>query len=268
MAGLFSNTCQDCRSTVAPHRPAIVAMISRTALINGADLTALEHSVQSIVEVRRYEKDELVRLLVDGWCSAVDSAFDRDMPDSNEEKALADFVKYFSLPSSLLDEHGHFTRLVKAAVIREALDGKLPKRMDVSGNLPFNLKKSEEIVWVFEKVKYFENQTRTQYLGGSRGVSIRIGRGLYYRVGEFRGERIQSLRNVHADTGLLAVTSQHIYFHGPSKAFRIPYSKIVSFEPFADGFGLNRDALTAQPQTFETGDGWFVYNLVTNLARR
>ena len=28
-----------------------------------------------------------------------------------------------------------------------------------------------------------------------------------------------------------------------------------------------RDAQTAKPQTFRTGDGWFPYNLVTNLAQ-
>ena len=34
-----------------------------------------------------------------------------------------------------------------------------------------------------------------------------------------------------------------------------------------DGFGLMRDAQTAKPQSFRTGDGWFAFNLATNLAR-
>ena len=28
-----------------------------------------------------------------------------------------------------------------------------------------------------------------------------------------------------------------------------------------------REAQTAKPQTFRTGDGWFPYNLATNLAQ-
>ena len=28
-----------------------------------------------------------------------------------------------------------------------------------------------------------------------------------------------------------------------------------------------RDAQTAKPQVFRTGDGWFAYHLVTNLAQ-
>ena len=45
------------------------------------------------------------------------------------------------------------------------------------------------------------------------------------------------------------------------------YDKIVDFEPYSDGFGIMREAQTAKPQFFRTGDGWFAYNLATNLAR-
>ena len=45
------------------------------------------------------------------------------------------------------------------------------------------------------------------------------------------------------------------------------YRRTVSFEPYRDGSGIMRDAQTAKPQTFVTGDGWFVYNLATNLAQ-
>ena len=41
----------------------------------------------------------------------------------------------------------------------------------------------------------------------------------------------------------------------------------MSFDPYDDGFGIMRDAQTAKLQTFRTGDGWFPYNLVTNLAQ-
>jgi hypothetical protein len=93
-------------------------------------------------------------------------------------------------------------------------------------------------------------------------VSIRIAKGLYYRTGAFKGERVQT-----SDTGPLSVTNKHIYFAGPSKRFRIAYNKIVAFEPFSDGIGVQRDAQTARPQLFATGDGWFTYNLITNLAQ-
>jgi hypothetical protein len=42
---------------------------------------------------------------------------------------------------------------------------------------------------------------------------------------------------------------------------------IVGFDPYEHGFGIVRDAQTAKPQTFRTGDGWFVYNVATNPAQ-
>lgn len=139
--------------------------------------------------------------------------------------------------------------------------------MKIDGGLPFNLQKSEKVVWVFQGVNYYEEKTRTRYVGGSHGVSVRIAKGLYYRTGAFKGERVQTSETVHANTGLLGVTNKHIYFAGPSKRFRIAYNKIVAFEPFSHGIGVQRDAQTAKPQSFLTGDGWFTYNLITNLAQ-
>ena len=57
------------------------------------------------------------------------------------------------------------------------------------------------------------------------------------------------------------------YYAGARKKFRVRYDRIVSFDPYNDGFGIMRDAQTAKPQTFRTGDGWFAYNLAVNLAQ-
>jgi hypothetical protein len=65
---------------------------------------------------------------------------------------------------------------------------------------------------------------------------------------------------------MVVITNKHIFFAGPVKALRVPYAKIVSFQPFSNGMGIIRDASNAKAQIFVTGDGWFTYNLVTNLA--
>ena len=103
--------------------------------------------------------------------------------------------------------------------------------------------------------------------GASHGVSIRVARGLYYRPSTFRTKPIEWEETVHAGTGMLGLTTKHIYFAGSRKRFRVRYDKIVAFDPYQDGFGVMRDAQTAKPQTFRTGDGWFPYNLAVNLAQ-
>jgi hypothetical protein len=81
-----------------------------------------------------------------------------------------------------------------------------------------------------------------------------------------KGHSVDRIERIHIDTGLLAITNKNIYFSGEEKGFRIPYAKIVAFHPFDEGVGIIRDTANAKLQIFVTGDGWFTYNLVTNLA--
>src|SRR5690606_10190852 len=115
--------------------------------------------------------------------------------------------------------------------------------------------------------EYLEDKNKRHYVGGSQGVGVRVMKGVYYRIGSFKGEAINTTERVHVDTGILVLTNKHMYFAGPAKSLRLPYSKIVSFQPFSDGVGIIRDAATAKPQIFVTGDGWFSYNLAANLAQ-
>lgn len=207
------------------------------------------------------------RTVVAGWEAAVEAAFADGVLSESEESALVELADRFGLAQDALDGNGAWTRVVQGSVLRDVLDGEIPEKVQVDGHLPFNLQKSERLVWLFRGVNYLEDRTRTRYVGGSQGVSVRVARGLYYRTGAFKGERVQSTETVYADTGLLGATTKHLYFAGPNKGFRIRYDRIVAFEPYSDGIGVQRDAASARPQRFMTGDGWFAYNLVVNLAR-
>ncbi len=209
----------------------------------------------------------LQNLVISGWEKAVELAFDDNILTEQEESVLTKLKEHFSLYQDTLDRNGAFTKVIKGSILRGILEGRIPERINIDGNLPFNLQKTEKIVWVFQDTDYYEEKTRTRYVGGHQGVSIRVAKGLYYRTGGFRGERVQTSETVHADSGLLGITNKHIYFAGSSKRFRIRYDKIVAFEPYSNGIGVQRDAVTAKPQSFATGDGWFTYNLITNLAQ-
>ena len=185
----------------------------------------------------------------------------------DEDNALAKYAAHFGLTQQDLDGNGVQTSLVQAAVIRDVTRGIVPQRQRVNGAVPFNLMKSEQLVWVIQGVDYLETVVRRERRGTSHGVSIRVARGLYYSPRQFRSRPIEWEETVHADTGMLGLTTKHLYFAGARKKFRVRYAKIVSFEPYSDGLGIMRDAQTAKPQTFRTGDGWFAYNLTANLAQ-
>lgn len=244
-----------------------IAMAVRRTLEGSDSLEELDNAIANIQQASVLSLDDRDALLIGCWEKAVHHYLEDGILDVDEEKKLAEFKEHFSLSESALDRNGALTQIVKAAVLREVLSGVIPERMHVNGNLPINLQKGESLVWAFPGSDYLEDKTRRRYVGSSRGVSVRIMKGVYYRVGAFQGQSITDIERVHVDTGCVFVTKKNIYFYGPQKSLRLPYTKIVSFQPFSDGLGVMRDAATAKPQFFITGDGWFTYNLVTNLSQ-
>jgi hypothetical protein len=175
-------------------------------------------------------------------------------------------AKIFGLGQAELDKRGTFTQLTKAAVLRDVFEGKIPDRVHVGG-VGINLQKGEKIAWVFPHAEYFTMKTYRTFVGRSQGVSIRVMKGVYYRTGSFQGRPVEHSQMVSLGGGPLVVTNKNLTFVGPTKAIRIPYGKVVAFEPYSDGIGIQRDAASAKPEIFKTGDGWFTYNLVTNLSQ-
>ena len=228
-----------------------------------AHLTELENALHE-TELSASERRQL---LAQAWEAAVEGSLEDGVLSLDEENALSRYLAHFNLSQADVDGNGAYHSMVQSAVIREAAEGVIPDRLGNIGPVPFNLMKSEQLVWVIDGVDYYEVKTRRERRGTSHGVSIRVAKGLYYRPSTFRSRPVEWEETVHEDTGLLGVTSKHIYFHGRRKRFRIRYDRIVSFEPYSDGIGVMRDAQTAKPQSFLTGDGWFIYNLVTNLAQ-
>ena len=225
-------------------------------------------ALSAALDASDVERRQRQRLLAQAWEAAVDGVLEDGVLALDEEAALVRYLRHFKLSAKEVNVNGAHTNMVKAAVIREAAEGIVPQRQTANFPVPFNLMKSEQLVWLIQNVAYHEVVTRRQRRGHSHGLSIRIAKGLYYRPGVFRSQIHEWEETVHVDTGLMGITSKHIYFHGERKRFRIRYDRIVSFEPYSDGLGVMRDAQTAKPQSFRTGDGWFAYNLVTNLARQ
>lgn len=236
------------------------------AVLNGTESMAELPSVIAGLQKDYGLSDSDIRnLLVHEWERAVEAFLDDGLLVDEEERRLVEFARVSGLELAALPQ---FERVVKSAVLTDLVNGRTPRRFNVPDDLPVNLQRGETAIWACANTAYLEDKTRRQYVGGSQGISVRIMSGVYYRVGAFKGHAIEKTERVHIDDGLLVVTDKNIYFVGPRKSLRIAYSKIVSLEPFSDGIGLHRDAATAKPQIFVTGDGWFTYNLVANLAKQ
>lgn len=200
-----------------------------------------------------------------GLKRALDTAFEDHLLDDDEENALRAYIDRFA-PHGLAREQA-IERLNQGQILRTVCEGNVPDNIEFVGRVPFNLQKSEKLVYVFNDVQYYERMTRTRRTGTSHGVSIRLAKGLYYSPRQFQSQTEEWQETVHRDTGVLGLTTKHIYFRGPEKAFRRPYSKIVSIDYEYDGISYVPDLANAKPQIFRIGDTWFPYNLAVNLAQ-
>ena len=86
------------------------------------------------------------------------------------------------------------------------------------------------------------------------------------RSGQSHGNRVDHSNTAHVDTGVLALTTKQMHFAGQRKAFRVPYEKIASFEPYSDGIKIIQDHVTAKPQFFITQDGWFAAGVIEKIV--
>jgi hypothetical protein len=62
------------------------------------------------------------------------------------------------------------------------------------------LERNERVLYAFSDVAYYTVRTRTQSVGGSQGLSVRLTRGVYYRTGSFKGEPIRTQQQQHEGT--------------------------------------------------------------------
>ncbi len=265
-AGLLRKSHKECEARHSEGQQRIVERATSAAL-GASQSEQVGTEIRTIAEDSYISPEETRALLVKAFQAAIEKSLEDDILTEDEESAITSYRDHFHLGQEDLDVDGAYTKLVKAALLRDVMNGEIPSRVSFEGNLPFNFQKSEQLVWLFQQVPYYEPRTKTTYSGGYSGVSVKVAKGLYWRTGGFRGNPVKHTEMTLIDTGLVGVTNKHVYFTGRVKSFRIKYPKMVSFTPFSDAIEIQRDAASAKPQVFRTGDGWFTYNLITNLAK-
>ena len=237
---------------------------------NGFNKTNLDSLLHSLETTNFITKENLQPLIVSAWKNSVDNTFDDNILSLNEETNLIELKNHFNLTETILNNDNHHTKLVQGATLRDLTEGKIPNRIgnkkQIQSTLPFNFTKKEELIWYFNNVDYLETKLKTRYEGRSSGVSIRVAKGIYFRTSAFKGNPVSYQETNHIDTGTLAITNQNIYFDSNNKTFKIKFDKIIAFKPYSDGVEIQKDGSTSKPQTFVTGDGWFIYNLLTQIA--
>lgn len=122
------------------------------------------------------------------------------------------------------------------------------------GEPPFIFQRGERLFFCDESVRIYETKTETSYKAGSRGVSVRIAKGLSYRIGNSRGKRIQEEVVDFKGIGTVAITTKNLYYLVDDRSVRIPLSKLVSVTQNGNEMELVKEAARPQPITFKFDD--------------
>ena len=202
-------------------------------------------------------------LSVTGFSRAVDAALEDGLVTEAEEERISALKDAFGIRQD--DAPGAFMKVAQANILRSLDAGQLPTNVKL-GDVPILFQKGEQPIWLFNGVTLSRFRTRTSYVGGSQGVSLRVMRGVYYRVGSSRGERVQTSELTEIGRGAVILTTRNLYFVSSAAPARYQLAKIVSVEPFADGFSVTRDGANAKPEFFAMSEPWFAVNAILKTA--
>ena len=113
-------------------------------------------------------------------------------------------------------------------------------RVTELSNVPVMLKKNEIAYLHLQNIRLIEERTRRQFSGGSRGISVRVMKGVSFRVGAFKGESVPVTENKVLDTGDFVITNSRVIFSGTSKGVAFPITKIIGMEEWANAITITR----------------------------
>lgn len=217
-------------------------------------------------------------LVLTGLDQMIDKALEDEVLTDEESHRIVTLADTFGIEGTDEDFELTAKKLKKANILRLLANGEKPAEIRVEGLTGLNVESGEIVVYIFNAVTRFAQQTRTQYVGRSQGVSVRIMRGVYYRVGAFKGEPIKTKETKIDGFGDLIITDRNVFFNdvvGGTGVAKISIRKIAAVQPCPNGIIVTRDTVNPKPITFEFADGpkappapeeaAFAANLITKL---
>ena len=118
-----------------------------------------------------------------------------------------------------------------------------------TGNIPMSMKQEESPIILKKKEKLYItlanislSEPRAVRTGGYGGPSVRLAKGLTFRVGGFKAESHEELRNI--DQGTFTLTDKRIVFSGSKKTINVNLNKVISINPYSDGISITREGFS------------------------
>jgi len=266
--GWFSDAHEDCTRKVTQ---GIESLKSRVAdsIVQGKQYGDTKAELEKISNESFIPKSESLVALKEGWIRGAQQRSIAQPISDSEFSAISDFYRDAGLTQDEMRKTPGFRAMVFSYLIWTVLHDQV---QPYDGPIHFNLQSGETAVFGIANVLLSEQSTKSTYVGGYSGVSVRIARGVYYHVGGTRGHREESSGLQEVDYGDFLMTTKAVYFGGTEKGvnFRLPFNQIVRFQPYSDAVGVcknnGKEKLFAPQHVSDSG--WFLFNVLQALAAR
>ena len=266
-AGFLSKYHKKCQQAKSDAWQSLLYEIE-TAIVEGSDLGTLKSKIISTCKSSFIDSNEIKDLMAMGFNNAVKRFLEDGVLSREEEESATLFKSHFNLTSEDLNYNDAFNTMVKASVLREVLNGNFTDGMEqMEWIAPFNFQDEEKLIWLFNDVKYYENNTRAQHRGGFSDMHIKLDNEIYFRKSSFSGRSLQTDEMIFKDTGSFGITSEHVYFLGENY-FNVEISQLMAWYGYEDGLSIKTTGMDTSSYVFKNVDGWFCYNLLANLIQK
>jgi hypothetical protein len=208
---------------------------------------------------------ELHRLILQGFAAMIGAATNKALLTDADAERISALQDIFGVSREELGNAG--TALVKAMILGDLDAGKLDEiNVSLEGTSAPRLEPGEKVIWAFSPCVHYVMKSRTTYVGSSQGVSVRLMKGVYYRVGAMRAQPVRT-EYLDADgAGALTVTTRNVYFVGEHQAVKLPLRKVVAVHLYSDGVEFLPDGASKKPHIFKVDDPEFLTNLLARLG--
>lgn len=110
-----------------------------------------------------------------------------------------------------------------------------------NANCPIILKKNENAVLVMPNITLKEPRSVRTSIGGYGGPTIRITKGISFRLGGASSRSVSHEEIKTIDVGILTITNKRLIFTGSMKTLNYNLNKILSINEFTDGISIQRE---------------------------
>lgn len=199
------------------------------AVLSDSKLTKEEENeLEAIAQKHGLTPEDVIKLQKVGLSGVFQNISADQRITEDERKSLEVLLNHFKLQTSDIKfDQKAFNKYYSLALIDKGI---LPEVSSENHNINVLFKKGEILHYGTnaELRKLRKVTTRISY-GGLTG-SIRIAKGIRYRVGSLGVSSKSDEILATEDTGTFYITDQRVGYMGARKQFSIPFNKILSFE--------------------------------------